>query len=460
MTMRMLSGKREIFLDVVNRLSRRERLDLRVAESETDLMPPSGELSLVWQETPSEPVDLPEAIIGDKQSLEDLVAWASSYVRGTGPISANSRLLLRDEAGLLFQKQKHTNIHQCLTAVAGLVIAEVLALSDSIQSLSDISIPASLSTFAFVIARSDVLGHLPDGRERLADRWERVHRITNPTTAVGNAPLKAITETCGLVMDLVDDESHPSHSWGLIKGWFARLAEDGEVTPGLFSDVVRSFNQISSRTPLSSIFQLTPADRVRIFDDLAPALRSDRQRSPMERAFALATLASVCRPGTLQQFALLRSSAEGTTESLLWFGVIQGLHRSNDVLESGDGLGRRILRELLHRESVADRPRSDIALFELETLVRGSSLASFRTNSPSHISVEVAPGVYTVAKWRSRTVQKASDYQGELVLREERDPIEELDETLRYATNLLVDIRKKSRSVPKDETRKGKRWRR
>jgi hypothetical protein len=207
------------------------------------------------------------------------------------------------------------------------------------------------------------------------------------------------------------------------------------------------------------MLELTPADRVKLFDDLAPAIKNDRQRTPTERAFALAAVASLCRPGVLQQFTLLRSSLDGVPGALLWFGIIQGLHKNNDVLDVADGLGRRILRELLQREWIIDRPSSDIALMELEIVARGTSLNSIRTNNMSHIIVEVQPGVYTLAKWRPHALsqQRTLSEDTSSEMRSGRDPIEELGATLRHASNLRGDIRKRSGNPAGTESRKGRR---
>jgi hypothetical protein len=454
-----IPGKREVFLDVVTRLSRREHVDVHRVQSETDIVPHPGEVSLVWQTPPSEPADLPDAIIGDRASLDDLIAWASTYVRGIGAISANSRLLLADDVELLFQAQVSPSLPRYSTAILALIIGEVLTLSDTGPPINEITVSACKSTLAFLMARAAVLGRSEKSIVQLADQWERVHRITNSTATIRASVLRAVTETSQSVLQFLVRETSQVGSSALIGGALARLADDGAATPRLVSDIISSFDDSRHQQSLISMLDLTPADRVKLFDDLAPAINNDRQRTQTERAFALAAVASLCRPGVLQQFTLLRASLDGAPGALLWFGIIQGLHRNNDVLEIADGLGRRILRELLQREWITDRPRSDIALMELEVLARGTSLNSVRTNNASHILVEVQPGVYTLAKWRPRPFSQQrtllEDRPSEL--RGGQDPIEELGATLKHASNLLGDIRKRSGNYAATEGRKGRR---
>jgi hypothetical protein len=454
-----IPGKREVLLDVVTRLSRREHVDVHRVQSVTDIVPHPGGVSLIWQTPPSEPADFPTAIIGDRASLNDLIAWASTYVRGIGAISANSRLLLSDDLELLFQAQVSPSVPRYSTAIIALIIGEVLTLSDSGPPINEITISACKSTLAFLMARAAVLGRSDKSIVQLADQWERVHRLTNPTATIRASVLRAVNETSHSALQYLTREPSQIASSPLIGGALASLAADGENTPRLLSDIIGSFDDSRHRQSLMSMLELTPADRVKLFDVLAPAIKNDRQRTQTERAFALAAVASLCRPGVLQQFTLLRSSLDNTPEALLWFGIIQGLHRNNDVLDVADGLGRRVLRELLQKEWITDRPRSDIALMELEILARGTSLNSVRTNNASHISVEVQPGVYTLAKWRPHAFSQQRTLLDDTYseVRGRQDPIEELGATLRHASNLLADIRKRSGNSAATEGRKGRR---
>jgi hypothetical protein len=456
-----LSGKREVFLEVVSGISGGRTLNLRPVETHVDLLPRPGDLSFVWDQPPLGPADLPQIIIGDEASLEDLVAWAGSYISGLGTISSNCRLILRSEISLLSTRESsgarlHANV------LAGMVMAEVLAMSDSAKGVADLTITACLSTCAFACARAQFLSHPPTARKSLAERWERAHRVTNPSSGVSSEVLHSVMQTCDHILEFAAKGMHGANGPTFIDGALARLARDREITPGLLYDVLRAFERDGVEIrDFRSIFDLTPTDRVKVFDDLAPVLRSDSGRPRMERSFALAMLASACRPGTLQHFALLRSPHEAMSDALLWFGAIQGLHRQNDILETGEGLGRRILRELFQKESIADRPRSDVALLELDILVRGNSLRSLRTNNSSLISVEIAPGVYTLAKWRPLASERKEEASGELALQPDRDPLQELAVTIQNASNLLSEIRRQEvRSRAKDETRRGKRWRR
>jgi hypothetical protein len=449
MSFETITGKREILLDVM-RSSRLEssRLYLSHANSVTELIPPEGEISLVWKQKPlGGTSDLPEVIIGSRSSLEDLIAWSTTYIHGLGALSANSRILLPDEVDLLFQTEIITAPPQ-LSALAALILAEAVVLTEPTASINSLSILACKSTLSFASVRALAFGKSIDFK--LSEQWERAHRIVNPTSrAIGL--ITPVIHACSAAVQMLQDK-RPEGAITRIGLWLKEIALRGEVQPVLLSEVVMLIGESRYESQIRSFFDLTPADRVRVFDELMPKFREQQKLPRMERAFAVAVLASVCRPGLLQQISFLRDALfriqEVLPEAILFLAVVQGLHGKNDVLEFAEGLGRRIVRELMHREWISDRPRSDISLIELEILAKGSSLFSLRTNDPSHINVELQPGISTVVKWNPRPSLEQKPYTGDLpfATMEANDPIEELSKTLRKASDLLSVLKRDFRN--------------
>lgn len=446
MSFQIITGKREILLDVQGRMSRLESgyLNFRPADSVMELIPKEGEVSLIWQQRPLRaPAELlPEVIVGSRSSLDDLIAWSASYIHGLGALSANSRLLLSEEAGLLFQTETTPALHH-LTALAALIIAEAMVLAEPAAAINTISILAFKSTLSFVYARSLVLGR--GIRSKLSDQWERVHRIINPSSRSVNL-IPNIVQTCDSVMQLLQNERSEG-AITRVELWLKEIAASGEAKPGLVLEILKSIGEFRYESQIKSLLDLTPADRVKLFDELAPKIREQQQRPRMERAFAIAAMASLCRPGLLQQLSFLRDALvklhENLPEAIILLGVIQGLHRKNDVLEYGEGLGRRIIRETMHKDWIADRPTSDISLIELEILAKGNSLPSLRTNDPSYIVVDIQPGIFTIAKWHPRVSPEQRSFAGDLPLAlPEYDPVEELTNALRRASEIWALMKK------------------
>jgi len=249
----------------------------------------------------------------------------------------------------------------------------------------------------------------------------------------------------------------PSQGTDFVADCVRDLDCDGQLTLKAISRLAEWLGEPRSEQ-LTSILELSPQDRVRVFDSVAPRITASGKGTDTERAFATALVASLCKPGSLQQYNLLRDHSTPSPEALLWFGLIQGLHRPSDVLNIADGLGRRVLRDALQPERVLDRPRCDISLIELEVLSRGRTSA-FRTSAANQICVEIQPAVYSLAKWRGL----GSPAQSELIadhgdeIRSSRDPFDELSNALRYATNLVQELRRRVRSTERQDFKKNKR---
>src|SRR5436190_16871577 len=87
------------------------------------------------------------------------------------------------------------------------------------------------------------------------------------------------------------------------------------------------------------------------------------------RGFLCGYLASCLHPGSLEYVDLVTSHLSGLPTLMLWYGVCAGLHPQSSVLSEFGGLGRRLLRDVLRREHILDRPDCDLAFDELQVLL-------------------------------------------------------------------------------------------
>ena len=84
---------------------------------------------------------------------------------------------------------------------------------------------------------------------------------------------------------------------------------------------------------------------------------------------------------------------------MLWYGVCAGLHPQSSVLSEFGGLGRRLLRDVLRREHILDRPDCDLAFDELQVLLRKpGSLQWARISGHGSTKVEIMPMVCTMLR--------------------------------------------------------------
>src|SRR6266851_5451025 len=455
----LVSGKREVLLDLTSVTTGAARIGARPVQSASDLIPKEDELSLVWREYPQGFSELPHAIVAHRATLDDLFAWSATYMRGVGPLSSYCRILLTNEAGLLFDNIKGGLPPPVQSAFVGLIIAEVLVLSRYQLRLGDISLAACESTLAYLFTRAIVLRRPSEAFGSLPEKWLQVKTYTHPNALPPAA--QGIADTCKLVAELLggDQMSLTLNDRDFVRGCLRQLISDGQMTPRLVS---RFAEWLGAASPLDSAFfrilELPPQERVDLFDKTLPAITNNLRATQTERSFATAMVGSFCKPGSFQQYGLLREHSEKTPESMLWFGLIQGLQRTTDALAIGEGLGRRVLRELLRDEQIAGRPYSDINLFELEILSRGNPFKSVRTAISSQIRVEVQPAIYTVGRWKSsESEQTELAFDSKKDMPAERDPVEELSGVLRYAENLVFEIKRRTREGNRTETKKHRR---
>jgi hypothetical protein len=162
---------------------------------------------------------------------------------------------------------------------------------------------------------------------------------------------------------------------------------------------VRTFDPLPPGVTLEQFLNGTAEERVSLFDRLAPVLLSNVVRSRIEKAFALALLAYLCRPGFEQQATLLAQYHSVIPESILWLGAMQGAAHFSDTLAAGDGLGWRVARDLFEPSDIFSAPTCDIALPELRVLARGRNATKMiKGLARTRLDVELLPRVSTFVR--------------------------------------------------------------
>jgi hypothetical protein len=434
-----LPGRREILLDLMSPTVGSIRLDARAVSSAAGLIPKEGEVSLVWRDYPSDKSRLPNAIVAHRATLEDLFAWSATYLRGVGPLSSNCRTLLTNDAEFLFDQVGNGLPTEAHSVLVGLILAEVVLLSQFQTRPKDITISACERTVSYLVGRAIAARRPDESIEQLPRRWTDIRQYIPSGTST------AVSEQVGTIGKIV-----------------AALFRDKLLSPGFEKDfITRSLSelyherQLTKRTVVNlgawlrtdvqdlnpKILELPPQERVSLFDEIVPHIAASVRFSQLERAFAVALIAAICMPGSFQQYDLLHQYAEEVPESLLWFAVIQGLVKGNDILSIGEGLGRRVLREMTRSEDLIDPPISDINLLELEVLSRGVRSTPLRTAVSSQIRVEVQPAIYGVARWRDRESPQPELPLAEKMSVEKPDRVDELLSTLHYAELLAREIK-------------------
>ena len=169
--------RREQLLDVVQdrdyRLRSARRFEL------ADLRPPQGQLIAMWRaKNAADRTPLPQVIVAEPPVMGDLLAWSATYLRGLGPLTAQTRVLTPAELRAALREQPEGIWWRLAGGAVGLVIGEVLAYAGQAIPITDIGLAACRGSLSFVLMRAAALGAFYDEFQELADLWAQLRSET------------------------------------------------------------------------------------------------------------------------------------------------------------------------------------------------------------------------------------------------------------------------------------------
>ena len=349
---------------------------------------------------------LPQVILGERAALEDLVAWAATYVPGLSPLSSLIRLMTPWAFHAFRNRVPVTDWEDLAGAAVGLMYGEVMSYANTSRDVKAIDIDMCRSTLSYVLMRDIALGGNEDDVAAIAKDW---------ITLRASAGLYTRKGSCDLVVDIAKEWSRSQrdmprfgrHSWPIFQ-------PDADLTDQLATFVEYSGKYGDVANYLHAT-ELTAEQRVRIFDRVATALVDDSTRDSRERGMMLAVLAFWCRRGLLNQWAILQPFQARLPECAIWLGAIQVREPMADTLFVGRAVGWKLAMELFGEVDLFRTPDEEISSFELcvgqperqwNAIVAGISGA--------RIKVGMAPGVNTYLKVgpRDGALQRELPMQG------------------------------------------------
>lgn len=78
------------------------------------------------------------------------------------------------------------------------------------------------------------------------------------------------------------------------------------------------------------------------------------------------------------------------------------MHEKTTMLNFADGIGRRLVREIIRPENLLDSPHCDVGVAELQVLSRDVAEVDLRTTSSAHLEIELLPCVVSSMRATSR----------------------------------------------------------
>jgi hypothetical protein len=333
-------------------------------------------------------------IVADIATQEDLFAWSASYLRGIGPLTAQTRVMTTATLQKLIRSRPLNSGWRVAGGFLGLIIGEVLMHARRILPAEDISLSACKGTLSFALLRSLAIGYGPSDFSELAESWAKLRTAAGQTrTAVHPT---AVAQIVSSFANGIGDYSGPGVLLDPVNGWFEILLREGPFK--CVSRVLSAFGPSPWELDVQQFSTQTAEERVKLFDQILPTIVSHAGRNSSEKSFAIALLGFTCRPGLMQQAQLLHPVSAEFPEAVMWLGAMQVLGFSFETLAVGSGVGWRVARDLFEPVEPFGTPTCDIAFSELLILNRGKGSNLVHSIVNSRLDVEITPGVTALVR--------------------------------------------------------------
>ncbi|MGK3995651.1 hypothetical protein [Sorangium sp. So ce1024] len=349
-------------------------------------------VAAIWGRDPVDRPELPDVLVTADGQERDWIAWLTTFAPTLRPFTAFCRVMGKTSFERHLNSFGLPDLGRFENACVGLVLGEVLSSEDALARLREpLTASACASVLSFAIARELAVYRYPVHDEAdLPARWSLVRRLTRQRErGLDTRQIVAVGDVLrALLRGHINTNIDP-----LLLQACEELALRGEL--------------VASARAISPAFERavhemtgTREERVAVFERAVsqPVVGVDAQLG----AFSIGYLASRINPGTLAHASLLLGALRHYPSAMLWYGFCAGLSEESSVVSELGGVGRRVLRDLTASDEFIGRPRTDVSAAELEILLDGNRADEFPVTSPSQLSVELEPGVWTVVNWSSR----------------------------------------------------------
>ena len=428
------SATRKEFLEIVDQGQMSEPTRLMETPTISMALYGSDELQLVWRDKVVGRPGLPNAVLIAEEKRSDFLAWVLTYLPSFRPLTAFCRVVDVAAAEASLRRQHPPTLGKLEDACLGLILTEAATYVEGRLDPRNLSPNACASTFSFAVARALALGILKNSTEPIGGAWSATRnitrqfklRLTPEQSAEPWGVLLFLAETDNLTTKVESAPQLSKACWSIYK--------KGDIQPEQWEALTRDFPEIRS---VKEQMRGPREDRVTLFEKSLESLLRTKSSNESHAAFVCGYLASQIGPGAIDHLSLLTPCIQSMPTTLLWYGLCAGLQQSSKLQSYADGLGRRVLRDVLENESFLDRPRSDIALPELQIITRteGNKM-EFHVGTRGYLEVEVAPCVYSIVRWSARDDLLWNQHATTTDIADTRALLGELDDALRRIEHL------------------------
>jgi hypothetical protein len=398
----------------------------------------NDELLFVWADHPTPSTFLPDVICTASGKTRDFLAWASTYLGPLTPFTAFSHVMPTDELARYLKQPPSRTMFPREDPFIGAIVGELLALR-SAGYLKSLTVLDAQGTLSYTFARAAMLG-LQISNEEIASRYESLRMLMKNNMPI--AFFRNIREIWENILVALGPEPINLYQGNevtyspYIRQALYRIGQGDQLSDSLVAEILR-------RPPAELTlpkFDVDVETRVKQFESISGRLVLDNKIHPQSRAFLIAYLANQVSPGTLDHYRLLDQYSHILPTTQSWYGVIAGFVPNNGLMFYEYGLGFRISRKIRQASLPLERPSCDIAVNELDLLVSFEKTGrSFRPESSSTLTVEIAPGINTTMPWptQPQPLGTASNHEQSVLNFRTQDNV---DSNLTKIRNKLIEV--------------------
>jgi hypothetical protein len=372
---------REELVDLIERDSGNP-IASREGRNFSDIRLGTSGIAAYWKDEPSKSSSLPTGVVVRSEDLEDFIAWVATYVP-LRPFTAFCRVVDPTVIDYFYNSHPVSSIsfEDCFL---GIILAECARNQGNKTqfTLADFS-----GTLSFCLTRSVALGVREEAGEWIERQWARTKELISSPNESGDTA--SVLRIFRLARALDTFTLVASEEEQIILQCARDIAQSGEIGRDNWFRLT-SWNPQLSRS--LEIQKLPREGRIQLLRRTAELTWGERDpRAP----FVIGYLGSAVAPGTFDHYRTVLEFEPKLRGVLLWYGFCAGLHRRNSLQLFSEGLGRRIAREFERPDSIYARPYCDVAVTELDVLMRTGKPLDLRLGAPGTIEIELAPCVTT-----------------------------------------------------------------
>jgi hypothetical protein len=359
------------------------------------------DVEVFWKNDPRQATSTPAFVLVPEDQQREFMAWAASALTGVRPLSAYCRVLPREIASISLDIHQPPSLGEFDGICGALILCELATYLGDRRNLWLASPAACQSTLSFALSRAAALGLPNQITDQLTKDWSEARSLVGTRSG---PPTNSWVQRVWSVLDILSERASNYHARisflrtelpapHIIETCEA-LWRDGEFDPSQLGQWIdSSLFDYSVRASLKG-------PREERMSVLQQTLNAFRERPPADResaSFLIAYLASAISPGTLDHLEVIVPLLSLFPGVGLWYGLVTGIANRSVIRRSINGLGRRVMREVLRDIDLFDAPHADLSLAELRMFSSSSKMRSdLRFTSSENLLVELFPSITVV----------------------------------------------------------------